>query len=578
MKRVVAFLLLAVMLLASLCSCSVDMEDMGSIIPMYLTSPQTNLDPTRMIYDKDFMKVAGLLYSPLTEITDSGKIEYPMISGYKEKYNEERGEYYVSIDLVTTRWNDGRYLTADQVVYAWKRVLSPETASPAAALLYDVKNAKAVKAGLMTVDDLGVAAVDKDTVEVQFEKPIDLELFFETISSPALVPMRDDAIMKKEETWATNVNDIATNGRFAIKAMDPAGEYRLDFSKYYLLSTEAEDGYNVYVKPQQLVTNFTTSAADAVTALNNGEIYYVGSFTKETYTANEKDITAEDSLASYTYFFDCTNATLANAKVRKALSVALDRTEIANIIGMGTSAATGFVPSSSTGSTMKKSFRDEAGNVYANKADTSAAQSLLNEAGVKSGSFAITYRSDREYDKLVAEYAKGVWESLGFSVSLKGLELDKYEAALYASEFDVIALDYQSLTTNPYSTLAPFSPEFSGSVVPVDVNSSGITPHVTGYESENYTKLLNEILELTDRKSRNAKLIELEKLFAEECPATALVSYANTYLASDELKGLENSPYGFTLFTDAKLKNYKEKNEAYLAKLEELEAQEEANK
>ncbi len=571
MKKVIAFLLLAAMLSVSLCSCAVDMEDMGSIIPMYLASPQTDLDPTEMIYDKDFVKYSSLIFEGLTKVTSDGKIEPGLAASWEEKYNESRNEYILKIKLNSSKWNDGRAFTADQVVYCWKRVLSPETASPAAALLYDVKNAKAVKAGIMTVDDLGVAAIDSSTIEVQFEKPIDSELFLEAISSPALVPLRDDAVVGKEDIWSTNINDISTNGKFSLKSMDPAGKFRLDFSKYYRLPKEPEDGYNVYVKPYQLITDYSKTLEESMTAFDNGELYYIGSFTSDLYTAKEKDVESGDTLSSYTYFFDCENEVLKNAKVRKALSTALDREEISKIIGIGSKAAEGFVPLNATGSTMSKSFRKEAGKVYSVSADAEAAKSLLKEAGVSSGSFAITYRSDREYDIKVAEYAKGVWEGLGFSVSLKGLEVEAYEKALYGSDFDVIALDYQTLSTNAYSALAPFAPEYSGSIVSVDVASSGIAPHVTGYNSESYNNLLNEILELTERKDRVKKLVELEKLMAEECPAIALTFYTNNYLASSELKGLEISPYGYVDFTEAKLKNYAEKNEAYLAAQEALE-------
>ena len=60
MKKIIALLLLAAMLAVSLSSCAVDMEDKGSIIPMYLASAQLDLDPTEMIYDKDLL-VKGLV-------------------------------------------------------------------------------------------------------------------------------------------------------------------------------------------------------------------------------------------------------------------------------------------------------------------------------------------------------------------------------------------------------------------------------------------------------------------------------------------------------------------------------------
>ena len=82
MKKIVALLILAAMLATTLCSCSVDMQDMGSIIPMYLADPQTDLDPTDMIYDKDFIKVSSLVFEGLTQVTSSGEIE-PLIENIK---------------------------------------------------------------------------------------------------------------------------------------------------------------------------------------------------------------------------------------------------------------------------------------------------------------------------------------------------------------------------------------------------------------------------------------------------------------------------------------------------------------
>ena len=564
MKKIIAMLLLVATLL-SLCSCAVDMEDMGAIIPMYLATPQMDLDPTKTIYDKDFVKVSGLIFEGLTEVTSDGEIEFALASEWEQKYDEERGEYFLYINLNSTKWNDGRTLTADQIIYAWKRVLSPEVASPAAALLYDIKNAKDVKAGNKTIDDLGVASVDIDTVEVQFEKAIDPELFLEAISSPALVPLRDDVIVGKEDTWATTINDIATNGQFSLKSMNADGKYSLEFSKFYRLSVEAEDGYNVYVKPYQLVTDYSMSASDAVKAFKKGEIHYVGSFDKETYEANKKDIESSDTLTSYTYYFDCTNEVLANAAVRKALSLSLDREEIADIIGMGSKAAEGFVSEVATGTTMKKQFRDLAKDVYSTEAKMDDAKSALKKAGVNGGNFTISYRKDRAYEEEVAKYAQGVWKKLGFKVSLKALDEKAYETALYTGEFDVIGLDFQALSTNAFSVLAPFAPTYSGSVVSVDTESSGISPHITGYESKEYTALIDEALAATTRSERAKKLVEAEKLLASDCPAIALVFYSHNYMASKDLKGLDVSPYGYTVFTNATLKNYDEKNEAYLA-------------
>ena len=90
-----------------------------------------------------------------------------------------------------------------------------------------------------------------------------------------------------------------------MKEMETQGVYRLDFSKYYRLPVEVEDGYNEFVKPYRLISDYAKTAEEALAAFQNGEIYYVGSFTNEGYEANKKDIESSDTTSSFTYFFDC---------------------------------------------------------------------------------------------------------------------------------------------------------------------------------------------------------------------------------------------------------------------------------
>ena len=571
MKKTLAILLLVTMLLPLIVACKADPDDKGAIIPVYFAGPVENLDPTAAIYDKDFYQSSGLIFESLTSVVD-GKLRNNLIESWEKKYDEERGEYTLSIKLVSTKWNDGRVLTADQIVFAWKRALSPEINSPAASLLYDLKNARDIKAGIKTIDDLGAAALNTTTLEVQFEKPIEPELFLEAIASPALVPLRDDVVTgvetlngttyNREEVWATTTDLIASNGQFMMKRMDPRGSYRFEFSKFYKLKSEAKN-LNEYVKPCRLISDYDQSAEEALASFDSGDIYYFNAITPEIYEERSKDIKSFDTIASYTYYYNCKNEVLADARVRQALSVSLDRTAIAGLVGMGSVAAKGFVPEKATGSALNGSFRKEAGAVYAATAETEKAQSLLSEAGVRSGSFTLTYRKDRSYEEAVAQYAKTPWEALGFSVKLNGVSSEELVTRIAESDFDVIGLDFIGLSTNPYAFLAPFAPSFSGAVVSVDPADEGESLHPTGFVSEEYEAMLDEILASTDRKTRTQKLILLEQLFNTASPATALVTYKNNYLASKELSGLSGNLFGYTEFTKATLKDYKNKNEAY---------------
>jgi ABC-type oligopeptide transport system substrate-binding subunit len=117
----------------------------------------------------------------------------------------------------------------------------------------------------------------------------------------------------------------------------------------------------------------------------------------------------------YTYFFDTTNELFADARVRKALSVALDRNEIARLTGRSVKPAAGLVPYGAEETVQKTDFR-KGHDLIAPTGDAEAAKALLKEAGVRTGNIAIDYNKERPYEEAVASYVAGVWKELGFKV------------------------------------------------------------------------------------------------------------------------------------------------------------------
>ncbi|PTK89478.1 peptide ABC transporter substrate-binding protein, partial [Staphylococcus gallinarum] len=53
------------------------------------------------------------------------------------------------------KWSNGDPVTANDFVYAWKRVLNPKTASEYAYIMYDIKNAEDINMGKKKPDTLG---------------------------------------------------------------------------------------------------------------------------------------------------------------------------------------------------------------------------------------------------------------------------------------------------------------------------------------------------------------------------------------------------------------------------------------
>ncbi len=561
MKKILSLTLVCMMLLATLSGCAVDPEDKGAIIPVSISKEMKSYDPVPMIYDAELVKNTGLLFEGLTVIDENGKVKKGLAEKWYTKIDEERGEYSLYFELAEgSSWDDEKYVQADDFVYAWRRVLAPSTSSPAAALLYNIKNAKAYKSGDVTADDLGVYAESDSLLKVEFEGPFDLDQFLINVSSPALVAQREDNVYGHEDSWATSLDRFAANGPFTLKNLEMGERVTIQRNPVYKREKQSDTAVFKVVKPWKLMLDFTLDEAEQMEKFNNGDYFFISNFSKETYEENEKKIETVDLLSVYSYFFNTTKAPFDNALVRQALSIALDREEIAELSGLGAKPATGLVTYGVQDTKPSKSFRKVGGELIETSANVEEAKALLKKAGINPSDYSFSiYTLRDDADVAIAKYTKEVWEGLGFKVKLEQGGGKMYSDKLYMGNFDVIGIDYQGLTTDAFSFLAPFAKEYSGEAIDIEAEDRTAT-HVTGIDDEKYNALIDKIAGTLDNKERVKLLHEAEEMLISLAPIAPLHFNVNSYMKSKKLSGLEVSGYGYLIFTDAKLKNYEETN------------------
>ena len=219
-KRLLAIVLCLIMVVSALAGCAKRDEDYkGAYIYMYLTDMVYDLDPAHAYENESNLRVISLLFDNLFVLDENGKVKKSLAKDYEIIEDEQKGEYKMLIELNETRWNDGTYVSADHVVYAWERIL--ENKSEAASLLYDIKNARAIKIGEgeYTISDLGVRAIEDRVVEITFEGKIDYEQFLVNLTSYALVPLRKEVFntYKTQEDWAKKSLTMITSGPFRLR-------------------------------------------------------------------------------------------------------------------------------------------------------------------------------------------------------------------------------------------------------------------------------------------------------------------------------------------------------------------------
>lgn len=575
MKRVLALVLCLLMLVPMMASCGQkDENDKGAIIQMYLATDVFNFDPIYAYTDDAASRIMGMIYEGLFRINaDNGKVENALCKKWEIVEDPEDDIYKARVTINDTAWSDGRKVSVDDVIYAWKRILDPEFSHPAAAMLFEIKNAKAYKNGDCSPDDVGLYAVDTTVMEIQFEKPIDYDLFKERLCAPVLVPVREDAVGKLDK-WASNVAVMVANGPFRISSFRPGDTMILQRNAYYYRNEE-KDALDKTVKPYRIYIDLTKSAEEQYQL--TGDTVFFNSELPLSVRASlgKKDFKYVDSGSVHTYYFNTNNPLFADANVRKALSLALDRQAIADLVVFA-DPATGLIDNSVYNTSRKNSFREEGGELIASSANVAEAKALLDAAGVRGGSFTITIR-DNEVDNAIAEYAQGVWRELGFSVSIKPLGsesgyspkkdpiteydyfVDKFETAFNSGDFDVAAIDLQMFSTDAFGTLAQYAVGFSGTAIDLgNPNDWFEKPGITGYNSEEYNQYITEAYEAVDRKTKTEKLHSAEAVLMNDMPVMPLLFMKNAYTSSKKLSKFTFDYYGCPQFAKAKLKNYEE--------------------
>ncbi len=600
MKKILALMLCLLFCVGTFAGCSsLDDDEKGANVCVFLTDYPQTLDPALVQVNSDVDQILSLIYEPLTIIDEDGKVVGGLAESWYYEYDDIYEEHNMYFELKETMWSDNRSVSADDVIYAWRRILDPATESPYAALLYPIKNAKRVKSGIDTYDDLGLAAEDDTLLKVTFETEYDVNLFAETVANIHLAPCREDIVTRYEkegEDWASSGATIVCNGKFKVQTMDmdATGAYKLVLERNAYYMREEEDALDKYVLPYRITCYYYEGQTDwydtgmtqtqfQANRFLAGEIYYLSKFDAETFnyfaSGKDYDLVTNATTNGFAFYFNNANEILSDAKVRNAFSLALDRGKlVSEVLGTGEIAATGYVPKGVFDTDRKTDFRTVGGDLYNISGDVDGAKALIREASKKSGTLTLVYlipesaatisknKRNVTYDnyyKKIADYAAGVWEELGYTIELKGLHPDEYLEALYARDYDIIGINICENSTDAFAYLAPFATEYSGAAVSISVGAESYTPHYTNFQNDEYNAIIDSIVYVSDRAQRATTLHQAEQKLVELCPAAMVFWYSNSYVASDSVKGYDSdSWFGYTDFTDLSLSDWRDINAA----------------
>lgn len=600
-KRIIALMMALLMLALSLAACgNTEEEDQvkGAYISMYIADEVYDFDPANAYNNASALKVVSLLFAPLFSLDEKGNVQKELVESYEIYEDAKASEYKLTLKLKPSFWSDGTQISANDVVFAWKRILEVEATSEAAPLLFDIKNARKVKAGDCSIDDLKVYAVNTTTLEIYFEEKldasgtpiIDYDGFMRNLTSYALVPLRE-MIVSRTNDWAKKPATMVCSGPFTIRKVSYEKDNKgltLERNAYYMRDKE-KDALDAAVTPFRLVVDYTKSESEIMQAYENKEIFYIGEIPFSLRADYQNKAEISDAMSTHAYYLN-ENAEINGTKlfaikeVREALSLAIDREAIAKTVVFA-KAADALVPYGVlNGASSKKDFRTVGGSIISTSADITAAKKLLSDKGIKASdySFKIMVAEYDEAHMAIANAVKDAWTQLGFKVTIDDVKVvvnddlgttnevpvdirdDIFQERFAVGDYQVAAIDLVAYAPDAFSLLAPFALGFSGQGMDMDLRDENgqpyyVTPaHITGFNNDEYNALIDKAYATANISEKAAVLHDAEKALLAEMPIIPVVFNQDAYLISKDLSKTVNTYYSTRNFAKTKLKNYED--------------------
>lgn len=549
-KRRLALLLAAALCVSALAGCARGGDAMSLSVcvggapeeldPIYATEPA---DQTILVhlYENLMRKTAGASGATVTN------------GVAKSATSEENTDGTVTwtFQLRGAEWSDGREVLAGDFVYAWQRLADPANDSPFASLLSVVAGYDEVRE-TGDVSLLQVTAEDDSTLVVVLNGKYDWFLE-EVCTAPATMPLRQDLLTVEsaaEETaedgaeaaeaaeaapWWSDVAGLVTNGPYQVSGYE-AGES---------LTLETSGTYHSDVSgPGTLTFRFADTAEEGQALYDAGTVDFLGVLPEEQMAslveAESRALTPE--LGTWAVVFNCAQDTLMDARVRRALSLVIDRTAAAEAAGVTARAAEGLIPPGVPESD-EADFRTSGGDLLDNDPNHRAdlqeeARALLTEAGYVSvqdlGELEYLY-VDEGSNGAVAQTLVSAWQSaLGLRVTARAVTEEELSAALEEGTFSLAGIEIRALGNDAECFLRQWS-------------STG-GENVSRYANSAYDTLLSVIAGAEDETARLGCLHDAEALLLEEGAVAPLYTTVTAWTLRDSLTGLVRDGRGWFSF------------------------------
>lgn len=478
------------------------------------SSEPPSLDPHLNTANNGNNIITALIEGLITYHPSNDNLPEP---GVAESWETEDSQNWIFHLRENARWSNGDPVTAHDFVYSYERMLSPALGAKYAQLLYLLKNAQEFNEGTLTdFSQVGAKALDDHTLQLTLEGPTPyfLGLLKHHSWHPVHPPTIEAAggMTKPDSNW-TRQNYVG-NGPYILKEWVISKVIKVEKNPLYW------DADKVSINEIHFLPIDDINTEDQM--FNAGALHYQNTIPTHMFPIYKKQndpyLRVEPWIGSYFYRVNVTEPHLADKRVRKALSLAINRRAITKRILKGAHfAALSITPNGIEGYEPP----------HAGEFNPKRARELLAEAGYPNGEgfpHSVLLFNSSEQHKQIAEAIQQMWLNiLGIDFELRNQEWKTYLETQQNLDYDVSRAAWIGDYVYPDTFLTMFR--------------TGDGNNMTGWSNKEYDKLITDSMKVADTTERLAMLHKAEEILMDELPVIPIYHYARNYRIDPAVKG-----------------------------------------
>ena len=481
------------------------------------------------------------VFEPLLLINENNEV----IGGQAESWEaSEDGLTWTFTMRDGLKWSDGTDLNAKDFEYSFKRMADPDTAAPYAETCLGMIDGFEEAAGFPDADGNPTVEPNLDALNVKASddgKTLTIVLaypcsyFDKIVAFAAMSPVQKATVEANGDAWCTSPDTYVCNGPFMITEWTPSERIVLTKNPNYVGGWDSSK-----IVSESITLLLLEDSSASFAAYNSGEAQLIKDVPTDEIPSLTKaedggDFYVDTILGTYYVSLNLKRDAFKDAKVRRALSLAIDRDYVANTIMQGTySTADSIV---GPGIVDENGYFHDNGNAPYISADYEAnlaeAKKLLADAGYPNGEGYPTLEystNDAGYHVPLAEYLQQAWGDLGITLTINKMEWSSFTPARRAGEYDVARNGWVMDYNDPSNMVELFCTD--------NGNNDG------KYSNPDFDAAI-EASKVADAAEHFAQLHKAEDILMEDMGCIPVAYYNDFWLQSPALKGTWHSPYGY---------------------------------